>query len=271
MEGAAKTLNRADFETDEQFQAYKAKKEAAPKAAFQFGVKARPPSHLGAVSVLRWRVRVCEGARRRAGARRAAEPQAAEGLDQAEQRAAQDAGPARAARRPRRGHVAIRLGVPRRRRRGRRRRPRGDADAQKAQDPGVVRRHSELSEARAERGEAGFGCVARQHVHVELRGLRAREQRCRRSPASACVSARALRACPRVQPRVGRVSGAACATATMCRPANNCLWMRSQCGSPICTQLCAAWNDITGPLVRRRDGLEDCEAAGKRPTCRDCC
>ena len=42
MEGAQRTLNRADFETDEQFQAYKAKREAAPKAAFQFGVKARP-------------------------------------------------------------------------------------------------------------------------------------------------------------------------------------------------------------------------------------
>jgi hypothetical protein len=41
MEGAARTLNRADFETDEQFQVYKARKEAAPKAAFQFGVKVR--------------------------------------------------------------------------------------------------------------------------------------------------------------------------------------------------------------------------------------
>jgi hypothetical protein len=39
MEGASRMLNRADFETDEQFQAYKARKEAAPKAAFQFGVK----------------------------------------------------------------------------------------------------------------------------------------------------------------------------------------------------------------------------------------
>jgi hypothetical protein len=39
MEGASRTLNRADFETDEQFQAYKSRKEAAPKAAFQFGVK----------------------------------------------------------------------------------------------------------------------------------------------------------------------------------------------------------------------------------------
>lgn len=42
MEGSARTLNRADFETDEQFQAYKSSKEAAPKAAFQFGVKVLP-------------------------------------------------------------------------------------------------------------------------------------------------------------------------------------------------------------------------------------
>jgi hypothetical protein len=39
MESRARALNRADFETDEQFQAYKASREAAPKAAFQFGVK----------------------------------------------------------------------------------------------------------------------------------------------------------------------------------------------------------------------------------------
>lgn len=41
MESRARTLNRADFETDEQFQAYKSQREAAPKAAFQFGVKVR--------------------------------------------------------------------------------------------------------------------------------------------------------------------------------------------------------------------------------------
>lgn len=47
MESRARTLNRADFETDEQFQAYKSQREAAPKAAFQFGVKVRsqPPVH----------------------------------------------------------------------------------------------------------------------------------------------------------------------------------------------------------------------------------
>lgn len=39
MESRARALNRADFETDEQFQAYKSQREAAPKAAFQFGVK----------------------------------------------------------------------------------------------------------------------------------------------------------------------------------------------------------------------------------------
>jgi hypothetical protein len=42
MEGSARALNRADFETDEQFQSYKSSKEAAPKAAFQFGVKVCP-------------------------------------------------------------------------------------------------------------------------------------------------------------------------------------------------------------------------------------
>jgi len=36
---AARTLQRADFDTEEQFSAYKASKEAAPRAAFQFGVK----------------------------------------------------------------------------------------------------------------------------------------------------------------------------------------------------------------------------------------
>jgi RED-like protein C-terminal region len=42
MEGAGgRALNRADFETDEQFTAYRASREQAPKAAFQFGVKAR--------------------------------------------------------------------------------------------------------------------------------------------------------------------------------------------------------------------------------------
>jgi hypothetical protein len=41
MESRSRMLNRADFETDEQFQAYKSSKEAAPKAAFQFGVKVR--------------------------------------------------------------------------------------------------------------------------------------------------------------------------------------------------------------------------------------
>jgi hypothetical protein len=39
MESRGRTLNREDFHTDEQYQAYKLAKEAAPKAAFQFGVK----------------------------------------------------------------------------------------------------------------------------------------------------------------------------------------------------------------------------------------
>jgi hypothetical protein len=39
MESRGRTLQREDFHTDEQYQAYKASKEAAPKAAFQFGVK----------------------------------------------------------------------------------------------------------------------------------------------------------------------------------------------------------------------------------------
>lgn len=39
MESRGRTLTRDDFHTDEQYQAYKASKEAAPKAAFQFGVK----------------------------------------------------------------------------------------------------------------------------------------------------------------------------------------------------------------------------------------
>ena len=39
MDRKGKTMNRADFETDEQYSSYKLAKEAAPKAAFQFGVK----------------------------------------------------------------------------------------------------------------------------------------------------------------------------------------------------------------------------------------
>ena len=47
MESRGRTLNREDFHTEEQFQAYKASKEAAPKAAFQFGVKVRcVPMHV---------------------------------------------------------------------------------------------------------------------------------------------------------------------------------------------------------------------------------
>lgn len=44
MESRGRTLNRDDFHTEEQYQAYKSSKEAAPKAAFQFGVKVCYPA-----------------------------------------------------------------------------------------------------------------------------------------------------------------------------------------------------------------------------------